>query len=523
MKRFLCFIVCALLCITLSSCGNQNSPAGGDTSAAVPESQSEFDTGYIKSGSSFSTGWDITLTGSDWAGDWIESTYGGYDISNIGVQFISEGELLDISDTLNVHWMIYSVKFNSKKAIPDLGQDSNGVYTFEILCAAVIEKGNGIASLAGFMGPGQFNKQNILSAVYQMVSRDSRFSSKLKSLSKPNLPKEFQQIELNQILGGHYCFCARILPDGTAAALCADKIERSDQENIGVLLFNSKTKEVLNYVSIGVYENAGIESVIQGKIVFRAFKNASSGVEEVITVDSIGNVTREESRLDKNNVHYSPDGSKCTYSNKNCLYVADSDGSNPKLVISGIYSDGQDWKNYYPYAWLDDSKIVYGIGGYEWSSGCGVFDLSTGKDTFLQQVSSDAPIALINGKLFTSPMTMDVPLDPSVVDLNDTGYPARKIFENREFISIYMQNYAISPDGSKIAMLEYLNETSNPDDCHYKLHICSTDNGSVLKEYEFVTGSGNVQFMDFYDESHISMYGAQSIYSGDCIYIVNIQ
>ena len=58
--------------------------------------------------------------------------------------------------------------------------------------------------------------------------------------------------------------------------------------------------------------------------------------------------------------------------------MADASSDTGELMIEGIDFDIEnprtDIKSYYPYAWMDEARLIYGIGGYEWYYGFGILD-----------------------------------------------------------------------------------------------------------------------------------------------------
>jgi hypothetical protein len=134
---------------------------------------------------------------------------------------------------------------------------------------------------------------------------------------------------------------------------------------------------------------------------------------------------------------------------------------------------------------------------------------------------NQTPVALINGRLYTITGVMDTPIDPYVTDLNAPGYPHRKIFNDDSLIKniFYIAAHNFSPDGTKLALLNCIDDQNK----RYKLYVCSTDDGSVLKSYEFATAFSSPRSVDFFENRRIAIYSERYSLSTAYMYMVDIR
>lgn len=455
---------------------------------------------------------------AEWINMWLENTYEDNKISDAKIKYLSGAAFCEFSDSIEIRPMLYSVKLLSSKPIAGAEKQQDGSYILKTMVITVFKDSKTI--LCGFLGPDEFDEYDAMPLAYDVVLNDPRYSSELKPFPKADLPKEFSQIDMHKISGGRDVRggSTLILPGEIATAICENVGNDEGKISQGISLFDIKNEKQCGYVDLSEYYILGMK-ITEGKLAVKVQKNNSSDTE-IIHIDAKGNMTNEKYPANKDFILYSPDGSKYAYSDKGSLYVADVKSNTPKLLIKGKDSQDKDIMHCYPFDWYDNSMLVYGISGYEWSNGCGIINVITGKDTFFDKIDLYAPSALIKDKLYTAALSMEESFDPWVIDLSDINYSQKKLFNDRDFIkNNRFEIYSFSPDGTKIALLKTAN---NPYEKN-TLYICSTDDGSILKKYEFRTAFSIAQYLDFFEDSRIAIKSERYALNPHYLYIVDIR
>lgn len=460
---------------------------------------------------------DPEAIGREWVKMWLDNTYSDYGVSDVKIEYKSGGVFSELSDSFELRAYKYSVQLSSQKPIQGAEKSSDGKDTLKVLAVVLLKSGN--VTLSGFLGPEEFDEYDAGEKIYNTAANDPRYSSKLKPFPAANIPENFEEIDIRLITPNHYFYgLKQELPNGIIADIYDVPIANTERRIINVSLFDLSSKK--NYKNLELGEYILLRSWIEGdKLVIRVQK-PDSAFEKVFYIDSAGNMTSEEYPDGTKNGVYSPDKSKYAYMDNNNIYVADVKGSNePKLMIKGnVTEDIEASISYYPFAWIDNSTLIYGSNGYEWSNGCGLIDVENGRNTYFEQAGRNAsPYTLLNGKLYTLIGEAGAPFDPGVIDLKDPEYSFKKIFKNRDFIEkTYAEGYDFSPDGTKIALLK----TSYDPYGKNVLYICSSEDGSILKSYEFVSGYNRLQNLDYLYDGRIAIYPGRYVYSPGYMYIV---
>lgn len=454
--------------------------------------------------------------GTEWVGMWLDKIYPDYGVSDTKIEYKTGAVFSELLESSEIRAYQYSVQFSSQKPIPGAEKSPDGKDILKVLTVMLME--NNQVTLSGFLGPEEFQEYDAAEKIYDVVSKDPRYSSKLKAFPKAVLPEEFEQIDMGVIAPDSSHIEMKALPDGLFAGIYATQVDNAGGQKLSVSLFDSKGKKVLKNIELGEYQMLG-SWVDEDKLFVRAQKiNTSS--EEIYNISKDGTMTSEKCLDGISNKLYSPDKSKYAYSDRRSLYVADTKGSsNPKLLIKGKDTDTPNVEHYYPFSWIDDSKLIYGVSGYEWSIGCGMINTENGKNTFFEQAGSNAqPYKVINGKLYTIVGDAGAYFDPGVLDLKDPKYPWRKVFKDSSFIkNTNAEGYVFSPDGTKLVLLK---TTMDPYEKN-TLYICSTKDGSLLKSYEFQTGYNRPQYLEYMDDGRIAIYSERYVYNPVYMYIVN--
>lgn len=530
MKRLICIILTLMLCLTIfSGCQGENTESGGDNKTVVSgvtavSSNEASDTkstpqkpdlsDIIINGNYTTTG-DPQYTASDWVRMWLDDACAESSITDADIEFQSSAVYYDFSDNFQLSPMLYNIR--SEKPVPGAEVQPDGTYALNVLVVTVVE--NDKTTLSGFAAPYDASNGNAKQEVYDVASKDPRYSSRLAPYQNSDLPEGFTQLDMELVSGGRNAIgpYTKILPGEIIATVCS-KTTGEGSYSYGVSLFDLVDRRPCGYVDIGEYSINSIK-VSEGKLVVTAIGNDWSSLWKFY-IDSKGNMITEKLTEDMDNALYSPDGKRYAYSSKGSLYAADVKDNIPKLLAEGNATENTDTMVYYPYAWADNSRLVYSIGGYEWSNGCGIIDVTDGKDTSFKNIYPNAaPCALVNGKLYIMEGVLDAYFDPWVVDLEDPQYPYKKVFKSMDFtVSTTMDSYVFSPDGTKIAVLkpEYEKDQKNV------LYICSAKDGSILKSYEFKTPTCRPCYLDFFEDGRIAIYSEECALCPCYMYMVDI-
>ncbi|NLI91541.1 MAG: hypothetical protein GX434_04845 [Peptococcaceae bacterium] len=510
-RRIYLIFILFYICFTLTACNKEKELPVQKSNPEIPVSQD-----FVLHDEIASDGFNYHSKGAEWARAWLERTYADYGLTGIEVSYESSAVFDQLSEGFDIRPTLYSIQFASQK--PFQGAIKNEKkYKIKVMEVVVFEKGKII--LSGLLGPTQFNEYSALQEIYNVVSKDKRFSSRLKPFPKFDLPNNFSLIDMSQITNGRNSYTEHFLPGEIIAAVCTTPVD-GENYSLEVSFYDLVKNKTLGTISIGTYSSHN-SKVEEGNILLYTWKNGSSN-PTIVRIDPQKNITREESSENKAFVRYSPDRNQYAYSNQGSLYVADVKGQYPpKLLIKGNASQGQDRMYYYPFAWYGNSMIVYGVGGYEWSNGCGVVDIPAGRDTLFEQAGRFAlPIAIRENKLFAVNGDMGAPFDPVEIDLSAPLFPARKIITDDGFKERLKQaSFAFSPDGKKIAVLDF-SDTQNEK---YHLYICSASDGSLLKEYQFRTVFSSAQNVDFVNDHLLAISSQRYAFSAKYLYLVNLE
>ncbi|UWG97709.1 hypothetical protein LPY66_02420 [Dehalobacter sp. DCM] len=525
MKRYLILIIIPLLLTTLVACQKTTTSEQKDEPADISSNtQQKTNTqddlhNKVINGDYYIIGSDTREEkGKEWAKLWLDTIYQDNDITNVEIKYIHGGYLDAFMTDCSTLSSIYSIQFSSQQGVRDAQHLNGDNYSLEVMVVTVVD--NGKTVLSGFLGPNEFDVYDARQAIYNVVQNDPRYNPMLISFPETILPQEITQIDMRLIAHDNQILRTNTLPGGFVVAVCGEPIDDRGKYALKALIFDPINNKIVSSRDIGEYYLLNT-SVSQEKVDISAQKESSSKIE-MFRVDAVGDITTEDCPADTLYFKYSPDKSKYVYSEKGSLYVVDeNEGNTPRLLISGNDSGGQDRNYYYPFAWVDNALLVYGIGGYEWSNGCGVIDIRTGKDILLKQAGSNAqPIELVNNKLYTVIGEMGEPLDPGVIDLDQTGYPYKKLInETYDIQNIGFTDYSISPDGSKIAFIK----TGYEQNEYNKIYLFSTVDGSLLKSFEFQNVFNSPQYLDFFEEDRIAIYAEQHCYCPEYMYIVNLR
>jgi hypothetical protein len=450
MKKIAYLIVIFLLLPQLLySCSKQGHPINSQSNSNPKQEQKATPKDSVEN-EKFETYSDPEIPGAEWVRSWMDKSYAGYDITDIKINYIYSGSISGLFDNLDVTPMLYSVQYSSQKEIPGSFKNSDNTYTFKVLLVAVYENHKTI--LSGILGPQEFDENDAMLKIYNILSIDSRYSTILKKYPHMELPNEFSLINLTSILKGGNCSTAKILRDNILAIICSNYNEEQKVYESWVYLHNLSTGETYKNIDLGK-RNLLNWWVDKEKLILNAQTFGSEDIE-TIYIDAAGKTDFEKKSIDKENMIYSPDGSKYAYTLKGSLYVTDKN-NDTRLIFEGNTSlEEKDYIYYNPYSWLDNSNLIYRIGAYETSFGCGIFNLDTWKDIFFEKAGRySLPVALFDSKLYILYSDLGYEgseFDMEVIDLSVSDYPLKKVFKDMSFIDYTMvQDYAFSPDGKE--------------------------------------------------------------------------
>lgn len=526
-RPFIFIVILAALLLVLPACNRGNGPQApvdaadkpaastpgpGQTTAPDPSAAALAEQIYQ---SGFSGDTDRRQENAEiWAKLWLEYTYPDRGLTGVQARYLSSSSHGELSDQFDISPAVCSLQFAAQNPVPGAVRLEGGNYELKIIVVAVAD--DQTMTLCGFLNPGEFDEYDALAQVYEVVARDPRFAGKLKPYPEFRLPPEVTAIDMRRITGSTNLNSSHLLPGGIVASVL---VTRTEQEELEVSLYDLTQDKLLGSKQLGSF--AGYNSRVEdGKLMLQTFLDGSP-VPEIIRIDSSLNITREPYAPAKAFARVSPDGTRIAYTDKGNLYVADSQGEKPpQLLIAGNDSPETNRDYYYPYCWAGDNMIVYGRGGYEWSNGCGLYDLAAGRNIPLDQAGPNAtPDAFGNGKLFTVTGDMGAPYDPYVIDLNDPALSARKVFADKDFLQeIGYAVHAVSPDGSTIVLLH----REEPEGFRFALYLCSSIDGSVLKHYEFETVFNSPQYPEFADDGRLAVFSERYALSAKYMYLMKL-
>lgn len=504
MKRpIIIIVVLLLICTILNGC----------TQETIADKHSVFHEKIINE--TFTTTGELSVEGVEWVKMWLHDIYDDFELSNINVSYISGGWFDQLSEVFELRPCLYEVSFISKKALPDIDIKANGNYSFFVLVNAISK--DQVFILSDILGPHEFDNYQALLPLYDSVLEDSRFAADLKAFPETNLPEGIERKNIQQIIGNKDYTSFQVLEDGIIALFTREEIRDNDDYAFGVALYDLNTKTTLNYVELGEFSYIDT-SVLENKLIVNGntFVNDSMNTE-VLVIDHTGNVSAEELG-DFEYIKYSPDGSKFAYSDAGRIVVINTQDNSSQILTEGNDSQGTDRIYYYPYEWADNHRLIYSIGGYEWSYGCGIIDTISGEDTYLEQAGSWAvPIGVYGDKLFVIDGDYEAPFDPGYIVLNNPEYPYRQVFKDGGYSNY--NGYAISTDGQKMAMII---TASDPYDAN-QLYVFGSEDGSVLKKIEFRTPFNFPQYPQFLDEDTLLILSNRYVYCSDYLYVVDLK
>lgn len=515
MKKILFIFIAALFLITIPESCQRKTPGADKPFENIDPFEKQKSTLHEKiMAENYILEDNPDIIGNNWAKLWLNSIYSDYGLSEIKAYYKEGASFDEVSGGFEIRAYRYSVQFSSQQPVPGSETSTEGKSTIEVLVVA-LEKGGKII-LSGFLGPGEFEEYTAAEKIYDVVAKDSRYSSKLKPFPRAMLPEEIEEIDVGAIIQrDNYSFIGA-LPGGKFAAISSEKAGDTIKQRHSVSLFDLESKKVYKNLELGEY-SLDYSRVEAGRLVISLSKY-DTWARKLIYIDKDGSMVSEDPPEGIYNMLYSPDKSKFAYREKGNLYVRDVGENKPRLLLKGKDTGGDDTINYYPFYWMDDTNLTYGISAYESSYGCGIINTETGEDTFFEQAGRYAmPYTIINGKLYTIIGAAGEPFDPGVLDLKAPGYPWRRVFKDISFMeNTYTEGYAFSPDGTKIALLKTSLRVGDKN----TLYICSTEDGSIIKSYEFRAGYCIPQYLDYLEDGRIAIYAGRYAYSPIYMYIV---
>lgn len=512
MKRIFSFIICILLIIPLVSCGKDTPIPISDPLLAKKTALHDKlqNNNYI-----------LDEQKEDkfkpWAQLWTDEIYNDYGLTNVTYNYLSGANYWHFSESLEVCVILYSIEFQSEKPVPGAIKNDKNLSEVKIGITAIKENTKYI--LSGYMAPGEFEEYNAIEKVYALAKEDKRYSSKLNAFPEVKLPNSFTRLAMPNTNISHWNRAIHPITENTLAIIYEEAIKNSNTPLIHVALYDIKTKKTTKDIEIGNYLFS-TSKAISNKLYLSVFKDDPEKME-IFYVDSKGNKFSEKHPDGVNSSLLSPDGSKYIYSSNCNLFLVDKNSSQePKLLLKGNPEGVETSFSFYPFRWLDNSSFIYGINGYEWSYGCGIYNIDTNTDRFLEEAGRYAlPIEFINGKLYKIESDNGGLFDPYIVDLTGDSYTSKPLFSDKSLIENQeINSYAFSQDGKSIALLK---TTTTPYGSS-KLYICSTEDGSILKTYEFQTGFNIPSNLHYLSPDKLLIGSTRYAYSPEYMYIVDL-
>jgi len=151
------------------------------------------------------------------------------------------------------------------------------------------------------------------------------------------------------------------------------------------------------------------------------------------------------------------------------LWLSDGDAKEKRLLLEGIpHQDGvpvENAKGYYFVKSIDENRFIYKCAGYEWSNGCGIYDVTTEQNHPFENDDTNFDYLGINGNLvYCVPANQNRAhwidnLD--ILEVNSDDYSTRLQEISLRPLKIayqYFHEYKISPDCKTFAVSSYSND-----------------------------------------------------------------
>jgi hypothetical protein len=199
------------------------------------------------------------------------------------------------------------------------------------------------------------------------------------------------------------------------------------------------------------------------------------------------------------------------------LWLLDETSGEKTLLLEGKHVDVYDTacEHFYFFEAIDETRFVYGIRGWEFGLGVGIFDVSTMTDHRIDPIAfggSRGPHRIIGDRLFTVDHDMGPFFDGAITDLNT--YETRRLSE--AILSYHEQNmgwiwsWAFSPDGTRVAFLRVEMDT---DDFRYDTvtMVFLVECGTQIAEFFVACSGASVQYVSFITNDRLLLSGG-SVY-----------
>jgi len=202
-------------------------------------------------------------------------------------------------------------------------------------------------------------------------------------------------------------------------------------------------------------------------------------------------------------------------SKNNSLFL--KTGDTETLLIEGNESEGIEWENVRFYEKINDDRFIYYIGGFEWTAGCGVYDIKEMKDYRFDDVAR-IPLTVAENHLFSIGNTLyggyTGIFDLAKTDL--TTHKTEKLLTNIPEQKLKkLWNYAMSDDGKIFAMVFGLT-----GDDTYDIELFDTTTGESLDTFaafDYILSVSTNEFLCFeyfeYNESSTAILLKVNSYS----------
>ena len=527
--RILLIIICAV--IALSSCKKKDAEediSGAPTQTTQPPMTlpttipdeidppdddvelTEFDRRIIEE--NFVCG-DMQYECENWLDFYVENKYPESSPRLLSFEYVRGGSFSEFSDVFDIRCATFNIRYQTGEKIPDMGSVPDNIYSETVTAVAAGDYSR--ATLSGFIQmPRGIEQEAGIDKAYGVVARDPRFKNDLKGYPDSFLPQGFEVVRAEEIAEGNVIGKYAISGD-TLALVCVDGGDLyGDKAGIKVYLYNTKSKAV-KMVDIGEYVYPQIRAEY-GRLILETSERYDTGETVYISVDLNGNMKKQTFMEGAVSIEISS-GGRIAYSVDGDLCLSENGTDRVLLSAKRQIEIPYEFQFYYPFAWISESELLYGLNGYEWSEGCGVINVDSGEIRKLTGERNMFPYKIVGSDLYVVIGDMGPEFSPGRVSVNLRGSPYEKVFKKEFDISNGPVGFDISPDGKHIALL-----LASYDPYAQSFLEIYTRDGELLKTIRFTAPFCSLSGIEFMSNNRILIKSERYIYSHTNLFLVDI-
>lgn len=394
--------------------------------------------------------YDYETALNDWIKVWVDYAYEQFGIYDYYGEIVKYNQVY-INENLSVYYDKAFIKFNCDDLVESKEKNSDGLYIDEIYLVQAKTKDNSIYYVDVIVDKNQ-SLDEVVKGSINIVASDERFSEFFLASDDTKKDDEMNDddnesseisatiFNKNNILEGYTLY--DIGSSNNEIIMLFGKIDDAseDKHDLKLCMFDYKSMQItetkdlgiMNYKNSNYYDNYGFR-VYSGKRI--------SKTEEInYCIDVEGNITEVEENEPK--YFYTSDQKYYAYSDeKGNLYIVDNENKETSYTLNSVLDNIVKASEYITYSvqkWIDDTRLLYNIGGYEWSNGYGIIDIATGENIVLEESKMKHKYRFVDNKFYVFYSWFDVtPYKLGYYDLNLKPYKYVEIFNDEQFSEIY--------------------------------------------------------------------------------------